>query len=278
MSQFPHDDFAKDWLGSLTEELGRTKPSLEMAGEKRQIDFYFEPNEPLGDCSGLGLLGRLLTTPIAFEPFRNPVDANKINSCMGKRIDLPPENNVYLWILTPTLSDPILQGFGAVLNVELCESGVYQLPPLLRTGIVVIHRLPKVLDTIWLRMLGRDRVQGNAATEVAALPPDYPYRDKALELFANLKVMLELKKNKIPEETELLMNLSPLYLEQIDRAKQEGQKILLQNILTDRLGDLPLVLQQKINSLNPEQIDHLSKSFSAFNNIDSLENWLNSIS
>jgi Domain of unknown function (DUF4351) len=87
-----------------------------------------------------------------------------------------------------------------------------------------------------------------------------------------------LKKNKIPEETELLMNLSPLYLEQIDRAKQEGQKILLQNILTDRLGDLPLILQQKINSLNPEQINHLSKSFSAFNNIDSLENWLNSIS
>jgi hypothetical protein len=236
MSQFPHDDFAKDWLGSLTEELGKTKPSLEMAGEKRQIDFYFEPNKPLGDRSGLGLLGRLLTTPIAFEPFRNPVDANKINSCIGKRIDLPPENNVYLWILTPTLFDTILQGFGAVLNTELCESGLYQLPPLLRTGIVVIYRLPKVLDTLWLRMLGRDRVQGNAAAEVAAMPPDYPYRDKALELFANLKVMLELKKNKIPEETELLMNLSPLYLEQIDRAKQEGQKILLQNILTDRLA------------------------------------------
>lgn len=127
-------------------------------------------------------------------------------------------------------------------------------------------------------MLGRDRVQGNAATEVAFLPPDCPYLDKALELFANLKVMLELKKSKIPEETELLMNLSPLYLEQIDRAKQEGQKILLQNILTDRLGDLPLVLQQKINSLNPEQINHLSKSFSTFNNIDNLENWLNTIS
>ena len=45
---------------------------------------------------------------------------------------------------------------------------------------------------------------------VAALPADSPYRANTLELFSNLRVILEAKQNVEPEERELIMQLSPL--------------------------------------------------------------------
>jgi hypothetical protein len=55
-----------------------------------------------------------------------------------------------LWILTPTLSDNILVSLGATLDAVRGE-GVYLLPSAQKTGIVVIHRLPKTPETLATR-------------------------------------------------------------------------------------------------------------------------------
>jgi Domain of unknown function (DUF4351) len=99
------------------------------------------------------------------------------------------------------------------------------LPKSFKTGIIVLHQLPVTNDTLWLRILGRDKVQILAIAEIASLPIDSPYRQNALELFSNLKIILESKQTKNAEETELIMNLSPLYLEQIDIATEKGRAI-----------------------------------------------------
>ena len=42
------------------------------------------------------------------------------------------------------------------------------MPTHLKTGIIVIHQLPKTPETLWLRMLGKGGVQAQAIQEVAA--------------------------------------------------------------------------------------------------------------
>jgi hypothetical protein len=64
------------------------------------------------------------------------------------------------------------------------------------------------------------KVQAQAIQEVAALPEEHPYRNNALDLLGNLKVILEARETIEPEEQELIMQLSPLYLERIQEAQQ----------------------------------------------------------
>ncbi len=61
----------------------------------------------------------------------------------------------------------------------------------LRTGLVVIHQLPKTFLTIELRILGRSRVQQEAIDELEALPPDNQFRLNALLLLSSLRSNLE---------------------------------------------------------------------------------------
>jgi hypothetical protein len=64
-------------------------------------------------------------------------------------------------------------------------------------------------------------VQIRAINEIAHLPLDDLYRQNALELFSNLKIILDSKQSKNTDEAELMVKLSPLYLEQIDIATQK---------------------------------------------------------
>ena len=67
-------------------------------------------------------------------------------------------------------------------------------------------------------------MQTTAIAEVAALPLADPYRQNALDLLGNLKVILETKESIEPEEQDLIMQLSPLYLEQLQAAEQVGEQ------------------------------------------------------
>jgi hypothetical protein len=240
MSQFPHDDFAKDLLNSLLSPFGSIQPSYKIAGEVRYVDLYFQPQTGESDPELLGFLANFANCPIVIEPFRNSVKVPQIRACMSKLFDLhltlakdakkqkqpePEDDNLpTLWILTPTLSDRLLDSVGAKLDLEQWGEGVYVLPSGLKTGIVVIHQLPQTAETLWFRLLGKDRVQERAIAEVTRLPQGHPYRQNTLELLVSLKVTLEARTNIQPEDRELIMQLSPLYLEQLQAARQEGEQ------------------------------------------------------
>jgi hypothetical protein len=57
--------------------------------------------------------------------------------------------------------------------------------------VIVIHQLPVIPETLWLRLLGKGRVQQRAIEEVQALDINNPLRGKAIDLLANLKTTLE---------------------------------------------------------------------------------------
>jgi hypothetical protein len=199
-----------------------------------------------------------------------------------------------LWILTPTLSAPILEGFRAKLDLENWGEGVYVMPAHLKTGIIVLHQLPKTSETLWLRILGKGRVQEQAIQEVAALPAQHPQRDNVLDLLGNLKVILEARSTIEPEEQELIMQLSPLYLEKIHAAELVGEQRgevkgkaegntqgrveeargLVIRLLTRKLGTVGSPLLEKIQALPLEQVELLGEDLLDFTSIDNLEQWL----
>jgi Domain of unknown function (DUF4351) len=308
MTQFPHDQFAKDLLETLLSPFGEVQTAKTIDSQVREIDVYFNPNPTTPPLPNLGLLHKLAATPVTFEPFRKAVTVSEVCSCIAKLFDLHNEltrqakreerskltaaDLPHLWILTPTLSAEKLADFGAIKDVETWGEGIYLLPKSLKTGIVVLHQLPITVDTLWLRILGRDNVQIRAITEIARLSGDNPYRQNALELFSNLKIILESKQNRNLEETELIMNLSPLYLEQIDLATQKGHavgeatgiergrveegKSLIIRLLTRKLGELNPESIEQIDRLNLDEIESLGDALLDFDQMEDLFAYLQS--
>jgi hypothetical protein len=88
MSQFPHDDFAKNFFDSLLSPYGLVQPSDKISSEVRYVDIYFQPQIDNCDLESLGLLAQFIRESIVIEPFRNSVTLMQIKSCMSKLFDL----------------------------------------------------------------------------------------------------------------------------------------------------------------------------------------------
>ncbi|MGI0483660.1 hypothetical protein ACN4EE_23125 [Geminocystis sp. CENA526] len=68
MSQFPHDEFAKEYLPELYREYGIVTPSVDVMSEKREIDVMFTPTKPVPTSpETLGLLGKLAQSTCIIE-------------------------------------------------------------------------------------------------------------------------------------------------------------------------------------------------------------------
>jgi len=285
MTKFPHDQFAKEYLQELLSPLGEVETSKNVTAEVREIDIWFQPTSFEGEyIQSLGLLGKMAATPAIIEPFRNPVNAEGIFSCVVKllnsRAELERRANredqcleerqlPMLWILTPTASELLLNSFGFLTPEESqgWGRGVYFLSEVWRVGLIAIHQLPRTPETMWLRMLGRGRVQQGAIAELTALPLDDSLRANALQLLYTLQANLQANTPTNPagddEDQELVMAIVPLFqqhlqaaeqkgLEQgreqgiergIEQGREQGQRLILESFLQVRFGDLdPLTL------------------------------------
>ena len=221
----------------------------------------------------------------------------KYRSCKAWRCAIARENKrknkddeqVNLWILTPTLSDAILDSFNAKKDPNW-EDGVYFLPSVLSTRIIVIHRLPVNSETLWLRMLGKGKVQEKAIEELNSLSKDNPYRDSVLELVSNLFTVLQLNKQKkqelTKEDQELVMKLSPIYTARLEEREQIGLQKGIQQELQQRISLIIRQLKKKVGELSPslesqvmglpiDILENLGEDLLDFNSIDDLTNWLN---
>ena len=273
MTRFIHDQFAKDYLEELLSQFGECQTPLEIRSEIRQVDVFFAPApQAQNSLEVLGLLGKLATTPCLFEPFRNPVTINEIRTCLLKLLEvitdfirqanrentrLNENNYPKLWILTPTASNTILEGFAAKNPPDNWCSGIYLLPQYLRTGLVVIHQLPKTLDTLWLRILGRGKVQQEAIDQLEALPIENQFRLNTLLLLSSLRSNLEVSSDLETQDRELIMRLSPLLSEQLEAATQSGiqqgiQQGMEQAIRMERTAVIENLLKVRFNSLDDQ--------------------------
>ncbi len=276
MTRFPYDRFAKDYLQELLSPLGTVETSKDVSGEVREIDVYFAPSpEPQIDKQNLGLLGRFTDTTALIEPFRNAATKSEVRSCMGKLFDtcavfereakrndtrLEEDYLPKLWILSPTASEDFLEGLNTELDVENWSSGIYFLGDVLRTAVVAIHQLPVTPETLWLRLLGKGRVQQRAIEEVQALDVNNPLRAKAIDLLASLKTTLELNQNLDTEDRDLVMQLSPIYEQRLAEVRQTERRTIIENLLRVRFGTLDEQLSaivEPLLALPPEEFSSL---------------------
>lgn len=289
MTRLVYNQFAKDYLKELLTLLGDAETSRDVPGEVGEIDVCFTPypSERRGDAKVLGLLAQLASTPSIFEPFPNAISPNEIRGCLGKLFDIhanlqrqrQTENSrleeadlPWLWILSPTVSARVLNGFKAEQNPKNWLPGVYFLGEYLKTGIVAIHELPCREETLWLRILGKGNVQKQAIKEIGALPPNHPLRATALLLLVNLQATIQASQNIDREDQELVMELSPLLLQWREEALHEGEergfqqglqrgarterRTIIENFLRAKFGDLDRELSgiiQPLLELPPEE-------------------------
>ncbi|MFM2430889.1 MAG: hypothetical protein RLZZ511_2102 [Cyanobacteriota bacterium] len=243
MTRKIHDSFAKECMAALLADFGQVEIEKQLSDEVRTIDIVFHPDPNAADRRlALGILGQMVAHLVLIEPFRNPVPEWEIRNCREKlfrfeselrriakrqKHRIAPNELPFVWILSPTLS-PHLQREFCVKQQAQWGQGIYFLPNPDRTAIIAIHELPQTLDTLWLRLLGRGRVQATAIRELIERPSNHPYRQEAMRHLAILQVHLKTRQNKTKDIREVVMSLSPLYekweQETLDRGRQEGRQ------------------------------------------------------
>ncbi len=275
MTRQVHDQLAKEYLEELLKPLGTVETSKDVKSEVQEIDVWFVPTTTSTN-SELGLLGKMAVTSCLFEPYRNAPNEIEIRSCLLKlysvqsellrqakreKRSISEEELPFLWILTPTCSERILEGFGAKIK-EGWEKGVYFLPKYQKAAIVAINQLSMTEDTLWLRVMGKGRTQNEAISEVVELSKENDKWDRLMEIFASWRKNLELNSDVNDEEArELIMSLSPAYLKQREEWKQEGieegrqegqkdgQRLMVESLLAVRFGNLDEELSAIVSPL-----------------------------
>lgn len=170
--------------------------------------------------------------------------------------------------MTPTASEALLNGFHATPDEENWPRGIYFLGEYLRTAIVVIHQLPETEATLWLRILGRGRVQERAILQLSGLSVDNPIRAIALELLYKLQsgLAVNTEQQLEAEDRELVMAITPLFQQKLEAVKQEGrqegiqegrqegrqegQRAILESFFLVRFGELDAVLAAFLNPVS----------------------------
>jgi hypothetical protein len=166
-------------------------------------------------------------------------------------------------------------------------------------GIVVIHQLPVKPETLWLRLLGRGKVQQQGIDELVSLPVGYPLKSVILEVLYTLQKNLEVnQQNRETEDRELMMRLAPLYQEDrakaiqegfdrgevqgiakgmaegIAKGKKQGELDLILRLLTRKLGNLNPEITAKVTQLGLESLEKLGEALLDFKTQQDLETWL----
>ena len=277
MTRFIHDQFAKQYLTELLTPYGQVETSKDITAEVRQIDVLFIPYpQPTQSLETLGILGRMAANYAIFEPFRNPVSKSEIRSCMGKLFDVHADlerqakrNDTridetelpQLWIFTPTASVEILESCNGTLDETNWGKGIYFVPKLFKTVVVAIHQLPSTPETLFLRVLGRGKVQRQAVEELEALANNSPFLADIIQLVHNLIAVLSARQRQEhdidKDDQELIMKLSEMYQQQLEEIKkqerQEGvereRRAMIESILQVRFGAVDSQLATIINPL-----------------------------
>ncbi|MEC4813295.1 MAG: flagellar assembly protein H [Scytonema sp. PMC 1069.18] len=229
-SKNPEDQLSRQLLRGLLSQFGEFKTNVEIPTEPYYINIWFAPaSQPPANPEALGVLNRIATTPCLIEPFCDELTEDDVQDCMAKLLrkqsqfqrqlniedeDALEEQLPKLWVLAPSVSEDVPDGFNATLSDEWFE-GIYFLAPFLRSVIIAIDELPQIQETLLLRILGKGATQRQAIYEASALPKEDPRRSTILRLLATWKMGLKASAEIDREDRELLMILSDIPCEDV---------------------------------------------------------------
>lgn len=127
-------------------------------------------------------------------------------------------------LVATTVSETVLSGLGAVKE----SPGLYRPARMLATVIVAVHRLPRTVETLPARLMGRGRVLRTAVAELAARPASTPLVRTLRDLLVRWRVELQRAEVLTPDEEEFVMETESAfdtwYKEIVERERAEGRK------------------------------------------------------
>ncbi|WP_420807026.1 hypothetical protein [Trichormus azollae] len=95
----------------------------------------------------------------------------------------------------------------------------------LKTIIIAIHQLPNTPETLFLRILGKGKVQRQAVKELEALPKNGPFLSHIIQLVHDLIAVLSARQRQEQDidkdDQELIMKLSEMYQQQLEELKRQ---------------------------------------------------------
>ena len=194
MTKFIDDDSIKKYLSKIAQSYGQVIPSAQIPSEERDINILFTPDKVVPTSpETLGLLGKLLQNTCLIEIFSSSVESEQIRESINKLLKFNLSKtkeekalkSSFLWIITPTINEEILDEFGATRRQEW-SNGIYFTPKGLMTGIIAVHELEVSKETLWLRILGTGTVQTKAIEELKSLPKNHPKKEIILKLIERL--------------------------------------------------------------------------------------------
>ena len=204
-SQTLNDEFSQGLLGSALSGFGRVYTNYEIPVEPICVDIWFSPSKNSAINYELGIVSKIAKTncvivPFEDEPttediydsfnklFRLQNDIRRVIKLEQKHISDDELENMMprLWIICPSVSKEILDGFTINRN-ESWPEGVYFAARSFLTTVIAINELPNTPETLWLRILGEGEIQKLAVNQVISLSQEHPHRDSILELLAKSK-------------------------------------------------------------------------------------------
>ncbi|MBE9230672.1 hypothetical protein IQ231_02940 [Cuspidothrix issatschenkoi LEGE 03284] len=90
---------------------------------------------------------------------------------------------------------------------------------------MAIHQLPSTPETVFLRVLGRGKVQTQAVEELEALAQNHPLLENVIKLVHDLIAILSARQQKEKDidqdDQELIMKLAQMYEQLLEEIKQK---------------------------------------------------------
>jgi hypothetical protein len=268
MTTKPFDKFNKSLFQELLSPFGQVIPNMAVLGSERMIDVFFAPHPGISpDLRELGDLAQMMTKPALLEPFRSALTDEDVQTCLMKLFmfnadqkrehpSILLEDPPRLWLLAAEVSDRLLVDFGGVIDPVLGE-GFYRLVTGLQTIVVAIEELPRVPETLWLRLLGKGRTQEDAIEELLLLPESDPKRSSAIGLLVAWRISISVVEQVESEEQQILMALSQTYLEWEKETERRGserglrqeRQSAIMNLMRFRFGSIDTTLEALIPSI-----------------------------
>jgi hypothetical protein len=252
---------------------GEAEIEKEIVAHVQAVDVWFTPGPDAGPATEL--LASLASGPTLFELFSGRLRDADIHACHSKRLAMraallrqhraarprgKPQEPL-LVIVATTTSPGILSGFGATQE----RPGLYRLPGRLATVIVAVHRLPRTVETLPARLMGRGRVLRAALLDLTALPPNAPLVQPLRDLLVRWRIELQRAEVLTPDEEEFVMETESAYdtwRKQIfqqgrdegrdegrNKGRAEGEVAAALRVLAARFGEVPPDLETRARTI-----------------------------
>lgn len=234
------DHVAKQILRGVLEPGGAVATELEIpTADAQAVDTWFEPDPAReAERQRMGLLGKMAPGPTMFEPFHDPPGLDDVRACFRKQLLLdhvrvrdaekanaarPPFPR--LWVISSGRPENVLRGY-ALAPANGLGPGFYEGAEAHAHGVVVLRELPRMRETLLLRLMGAGAVLDDALADLESLPPGAWERGVAVPCLVEARLL-------IPQDSEdevergFIMSTQGLYEEWKrkihEQAESEGE-------------------------------------------------------